>query len=203
MNGCQAGRSVNFAAMRLLETDGRMTDPARQLLSAVARVSEALLRDVRILPRDRNWLRFPWYRGSKGGGAFVMGDRIYLHRSLLEDRRSHDLLDLLAHEVGHLAHAERFDPTTAVGRARFVLWAAGHYLRSALTHGRHAYQLARIEQEAERGRWVLRELIKTVGIPTLTQVMNGPERMRSFLADHAARISDLHQRYPGWPVAQR
>lgn len=189
--------------MRLLEDDGRLGVPARLLLGAVARVPDALLHAARVLPRERNWLRFPWYRGSKGGGAFVMGDRIHVHRCLLEQQRSMDLLRLLAHEVGHLPHAARFGPGTATGRARFVIWTAGHYLRSALTNGRHAYQLSRIEQEAERGRWVLRELIRSVGSAAVQGAMHHPDGMQAFLVEQEALLSDLHRRYPGWPVIQR
>ena len=61
-----------FAAMWLLHTDGRLTLPVRLLLAAVSGVDAALLEQVRVWPRERNWLRFPWYTAAKGGGAFVM-----------------------------------------------------------------------------------------------------------------------------------
>ena len=143
-----------FAAMRLLEADGRLTEPVRILLGAVSGVEDELLRRVQVLPKHRNWLHFPWYAAAKGGGAFVMGDRIYAHQRFFLDAFTIHFLYLLAHEVGHLPHAARFGHT-AFGRMRFVCWATGHYLRSALRNGWHAHRLARIEQEAERGRWVL------------------------------------------------
>lgn len=198
MNGCHAGRMANFAAMRLLGTDGSLAPPVRALLAAVSGVDNTLLYQVRVWPKDRNWLRFPWYAAAQGGGAFVMGDRIYAHRKFFAPDEHRAFLLLLAHEVGHLRHAEPFG-FNALGRVRFVVWAAGHYLRSALRHGRHAHRLARIEQEAERGRWVLAQLINGTGI-SLDLLLADEEGMRSWLHHHATLIRDLHRQYPGWPL---
>ncbi|MBX2972178.1 MAG: hypothetical protein KF797_03660 [Flavobacteriales bacterium] len=187
--------------MRLLGTDGRLTHPARMLLSAASGVDASLLEQVRVYPKERNWLRFPWYPAAQGGGAFVMGGRIYAHRKFFAEQEHATFLFLLAHEVGHLPHAEPFG-FHSMGRARFVLWAAGHYLRSALRHGRHAHRLARIEQEAERGRWVLAQLLRRTQEP-LSAILSNEERMRSWLQRHEALLRELHRSYPGWPLDQR
>lgn len=188
---------ANFAAMRLLEVDGRLTTPVRLLLGAVSGVGDHLLDPVRVYPKERNWLRFPWYAAARGGGAFVMGDRIYAHRKFFATSESTSFLLLLAHEVGHLPHAEPFGSSNA-GKARFVLWAAGHYLRSAIRHGRQAHRYARIEQEAERGRWVLGALIKATAQAPLFAHLDDPERMREWLHRNRALITALHTGYPGW-----
>ncbi|MGV3637835.1 MAG: hypothetical protein ACO1NQ_09335 [Flavobacteriales bacterium] len=185
--------------MRSLEADGSLTGAARLLLGAVSGVPDGLLKAVRVFPRERNWLRFPWYAAAQGGGAFVMGDRIFAHRRFFEPGAERAFLFLLAHEVGHLPHAARFGASGAA-KARFICWAAGHYLRSALTHGRHAHRLARIEQEAERGRWVLAELVRrTTGDPPFRQFSDA-EAMTAWLQRHADTIAELHRRYPGWPL---
>jgi len=189
---------ANFVAMRLLGIDGSLTPSVRVLLAAVSGVDHALLEQVRVWPKERNWLHFPWYAAAQGGGAFVMGDRIYAHRKFFTPENHMAFLFLLAHEVGHLRHAEPFGFHT-MGRARFVCWAAGHYLRSALRNGRHAHRLARIEQEAERGRWVLSQLISATRTP-LAPLLTDEMAMRSWLHQHAALVHDLHRRYPGWPL---
>ena len=197
MNGCHAGRMANFAAMRLLESDGRLNTPTRLLLGAVSGVHDDLLTAVRILPKEYNWLRFPWYATAKGGGAFVLGDRIYAHRRFFAPQASRAFLFMLAHEVGHLPHAAHFG-FSGLGRTRFVLWAAGHYLRSALRHGREAHRLARIEQEAERGRWVLAALLNATASDPPFQLLHAADAMRSWLQRHGELLSSLHRNYPGW-----
>lgn len=190
---------ANFAAMRLLEADGRLTGAVRLLLGAVSGVPDGLLREVRVFPKERNWLRFPWYAASQGGGAFVMGDRIFAHRRFFDPHAHRAFLFLLAHEAGHLPHAARFG-TNSLAKARFVCWAAGHYLRSGLKHGRHAHRMARIEQEAERGRWVLAELTRlTASDPPFT-LLSDEQAMTAWLERHARTIAELHRRYPGWPL---
>lgn len=190
---------ANFAAMRLLEVDGRLTQPVRLLLGAVSGVDATLLDTVHVFPKERNWLRFPWYVAAKGGGAFVMGDRIFAHRRFFRDEHAVSFLYLLAHEVGHLPHAEPFG-STPLGKARFVLWAAGHYVRSGLKNGRHAHRLARIEQEAERGRWVLVELFKATAADPPLRHIGDKEAMRRWLERNASTIIDLHRAYPGWQL---
>lgn len=190
---------VNFVAMRLLGTNGELTPAAQLLLSAVSGVEAALLEVVRVFPKERNWLRFPWYAAAKGGGAFVMGDRIYAHQRFFAPDKAVPFLYLLAHEVGHLPHAAPFG-YGSVGKARFVLWAAGHYLRSAIRHGRHAHRLARIEQEADRGRWVLTELMRATATDPPLYHLNDATAMRQWLHAHRELINTLHRKYPGWPL---
>lgn len=188
---------VIFAAMRLLEDDGRLTEAARLLLGAVSGVPDELLGRARVSPRERNWLRFPWYPAAQGGGAFVMGDRIFAHERFFRAENTMDFIYLLAHEVGHLKHAERFGGS-AWGRTRFVCWAAGHYMRSGLRNGRNAHRLARIEQEAERGRWVLREVGKRLGNDPFAPCLNDAEAMKAWLQRNNKSIKDLYREYPGW-----
>ena len=196
MNGCHAGRMANFVAM-WLEKDGRLTRPTQKLLGAVSGVRAPLLASVRVFPKDHNWLHFPWYAAAKGGGAFVMGERISAHRHFFLPEHSPGFLFLLAHEVGHLPHAERFG-ASGLGRSRFVCWAAGHYLRSALLHGKHAHRLARIEQEAERGRWVLRELVQATQKDSVFAHMQDEAALSEWLQRHTALIASLHKAYKGW-----
>lgn len=193
---------ANFAAMRLLEGDGRFTEPVRMLLCAVSAVPDALMEQAKVLPKRRNWLRFPWYAAAKGGGAFVMGDRIYANHHFFEPQRHMRFLLLLAHEVGHFPHAAVFG-TSGWGKARFIGWAAVHYLRSGLVHGRRAHQLARIEQEAERGRWVLGELIKASPADPPWDHLADAKEMKKWLEARAPLLAELHHAYPGWPVDHR
>lgn len=193
---------ANFAAMRLLEADGSLTGAVRLLLGAVSGVPDELLREVRVFPKERNWLRFPWYAAAQGGGAFVMGDRIFAHRRFFEPHAQRAFLFLLAHEVGHLPHAARFG-TSTLAKVRFVCWASGHYLRSALKHGRYAHRMARIEQEAERGRWVLAELTRLTAADPPFAWLNDEQAMNGWLERHALAITELHRRYPGWPLPSR
>lgn len=194
LSGWQNGE---IRTVLLLENDGRLTEPVRLLLGAVSGVPDALLRSARVYPKEQNWLRFPWYAAAKGGGAFVMGDRIYAHRRFFRPENAQALLHLLAHEVGHLLHAQRFG-ATAWGRTRFVCWAAGHYFRSGLLHGRNAHRLARIEQEAERGRWVLRELSKRTGSDPLGPCLADAVAMRAWVSRNMDHIDVLQARYAGW-----
>jgi hypothetical protein len=190
---------ANFAAMRLLEADGRLTGGVRLLLGAVSGVPDGLLHAVRVFPKERNWLRFPWYAAAQGGGAFVMGDRIFAHQRFFEPGAYRAFLFLLAHEVGHLPHAARFG-ASSTAKARFVCWAAGHYLRSALAHGRHAHRLARTEQEAERGRWVLAELTRLTPAEPPFTLLSDEQAMQAWIQRHEHTIAELHRRYPGWPL---
>lgn len=183
--------------MRLLEADGRFSGPTRLLLAAVSGVPQALLAVVRVRSKDHNWLRFPWYSEAKGGGAFVLGDRIFVHPRLLQQGERRACLLLLAHEVGHLPHAAHFG-FGGLGRTRFVLWAAGQYLGSALRHGRHAHREAQMEQEAERGRWVLTALLRATTNDPPFLALEEVAAMLTWLHRHASLIEDLHRRYPGW-----
>lgn len=147
----------------LLDAEGRLTPVVQRLLLAVAPVDAGSLARVQVLPHTRNLLRFPWYPARRGG-AFVLGERIYmLKRSLRgaytdEATEQHASLLLLAHEVGHLPQAARSGLTFS-GKLRYVLRAARQYMWSALRHGRRAHDMAPLELEADEGRWVLSRLI--------------------------------------------
>lgn len=176
-------------------------EATRLLLHAVSGVPMRLLEQARVLPRSANWLHFPWYAASKGGGAFVLGQRIYVSRERL-DGPPLKLLLLLAHEVGHLPQAERFG-WSAWGRTRFVVWAASQYLVSFVRHGRNAHRKASLEQEAQRGRWVLAELLRDSGDPKDHPVLeiiqrNDPVAMRAWLSAQAGAVAELHRVYAGW-----
>lgn len=184
--------------MRILEPDGRPSAAVCSLLAAVAAIPRASLDGLRVLPRSANLLGFPWYSRSKGGGAFVLGKRVYISGNFLEDKADPmALLLLLAHEVGHLPHAAPFG-LGALGRTGFVLWCAGHYASSYLRHGPIGHRKARIEQEAERGRWVLQRLISRTKADPLSRVMDDELEMHDWLIRNAAILKELHARYPGW-----
>lgn len=190
---------VIFAVVRLIDEQDRLLPPVAELLAAVSGVDLALVMEARVVSRRRNWLRFPWYAASRGGGAFVMGRSIYAHDHFLNGSKEALLpfLLLLSHEVGHLPHAARFH-RKAWGSARFVFWAAGQYALSFLRHGRQAHRRARIEQEAERGRWVLQALFNEGGRSSLINALNDRDRMRSWLLERKAFIANAHAHYPGW-----
>ena len=138
------------------------------LLSAVTGLPEELLRTVRIRPRGRNWLHAPWYPATEGGGAMVIGDRIYVSPMHEPQRIAGDRERLLrwtllmAHEVMHVGQARRFG-YTASGRLRFLAWAGANYARSFINHGRAAHAKAAFEIEAEQGRQALRKLMNATG----------------------------------------
>ncbi|MEZ4740824.1 MAG: hypothetical protein R2818_16040 [Flavobacteriales bacterium] len=191
--------------MPILERNGQLRPAAKALLHAVSRVPMDLLDTCRVLPRKRNWLSFPWYSARSGGGAFVLGRHIYVSGNLLGiDRGSQQrLLFLLAHEVGHLPHAAGFK-FTALGRTRFVIWSALHYAGSYLRHGRSGYRKARIEQEAERGRWVLEQLFKVRPAEPAIQelfdlVLDGNQQeVAERIVLLSSTLQRLHVAYPGW-----
>jgi len=187
------------SAMRILEEDGHLTPATQLLLGAVSKVPLPLLDAVQVFDRKENWLHFPWYSKRSGGGAFVMGVRIYASTVLLRDQNDSptSFLLLLAHEVGHLPHAARFG-SNGSGRATFIVWAMGHYMISYLRHGRHGHRKARIEQEAERGRWVLRNLIASTNSDPLLAVLENEGNMSTWLVRHESTIDRLHRDYPGW-----
>lgn len=176
----------------LLDATGRFTASTRLLLRAVAGVDTALLEAAIVRPHTDNWLRFPWYPAARGG-ACVIGRSIYLQGRQWRGthmRTGHELLHtllILAHEVGHLPQAAGFG-TDALGRTRFVVWAAWQYFISALRHGRHAHDRAPLEIEAEEGRRVLARLL---------QVPGASGRIQSLLA--ADEVDDML----GWLATQR
>ena len=145
----------------------RLNEATVLLLARVTGVEASLLRSVELRPRERNWLRAPWF-GESPGGAMVLGDRIYLSQALfMAPTAGHPVtqlqwLLLLAHEVVHVQQAQRFG-SGASSRMRFAFWAAGQYAHSFLVNGRNAYHQARFEREAEAGRNTLRALLQRTG----------------------------------------
>jgi len=145
----------------------RLNEATVLLLCRVTGVDGALLRTVELRPRERNWLRAPWF-GEDPGGAMVLGRRIYLSRTLFHAPRSTDphiqmqWLLLLAHEVVHVQQGRHFG-IGAWGRTGFVLWAAAQYTRSFFFNGTKAYRHAGFELEAEAGRSALRQLLQRTG----------------------------------------
>jgi hypothetical protein len=198
---CQMLGTSELRSMPILD-DGRLYPATIALLHAVSGVPLALLENCRVLPRRFNLLRFPWYSMRSGGGAFVLGERIYASGNFFSGSRTDDraLLFLLAHEVGHLPHAAAF-PYSAAGKLRFILWSAAQYLASYLRHGNEGYRKARIEQEAERGRWVLRSLLASLPDP---QDLMGPvlegnnSEMEKVVRSLQVDIDLLHTQYPRW-----
>ena len=191
--------------MPILEDNGQLRPAAKTSLHAVSRMPMQLLDECRVLPRRANWLSFPWYSARSGGGAFVLGRRIYVSANLLgTDRNAQwQLLLLLAHEVGHLPHADAF-PLNAFGRTRYILWSTMHYAGSYLRQGRSGYRKARIEQEAERGRWVMRRLFDPHAMEQAHQglfdliLMGNEQAVRERLTLLQPSLERWHATYPGW-----
>lgn len=162
-----------------------------------------LLVECKVHPARRNWLRFPWYSQRSGGGAIAVVDRIHASSRFFDpDGNATDFLMLLAHEVGHLVHAEHY-PASRLGRTRFVLWATGHYVRSFVRNGRNWHRKAPIEQEAERGRWVLRQLLATSGSSAAKELLghvhtNNTQAVGEWLLQRNDLVERLHADYPGW-----
>ncbi|MCB0782129.1 MAG: hypothetical protein KDC03_21795, partial [Flavobacteriales bacterium] len=155
----------------LLTDDGCLTPVAVDLLAALAAVDRELLVRARVKRTGGDVLWFPWYRRRRGGGAFVVGRTIRFTpnwyaatgygRSSFGDRSRRSTLRWLmhlAHEVGHLPQAERFGQQ-ALGRLRYLLAFAGQYGSRALLGRWPVHDGAPLEREADRGRWVLRELL--------------------------------------------
>lgn len=174
----------------------------RVLLHGVTGVAMPLLERARVKPHTTNWLHFPWYP-AKRGGAFVLGERIYLLRRSLDGalRGGADELPsllLLTHEVGHLPQAARFGPH-AWGRTRFVLWATGQYARSALRNGLNAHDRAHLELEADEGRWILHRILSTDAnaVHRVQQALRADDdkAMLTWVHEHAARIAALRADY--------
>ncbi|MBK6549541.1 MAG: hypothetical protein IPG11_03880 [Flavobacteriales bacterium] len=187
--------------MRTLDTEHRITPTIALLLAAVSGVPLVAIQRATIVPSATHWLRLPWYRRA-GGGAMVLGERIHVSTAALTDERDPSrLLFLLAHEVGHLPHAARFGKDR-IGRLHFFLWAAGHYARSSLRYGAEGYRLSRIEQEADHGRWVLRELLRRTGTSPET-LPTDPMMMSAWIEDHAHELAELHSAYPKRITAER
>ena len=130
-----------------------------------------------------------WYAAS-GYGRSSFGD--HSRRSTLR------WLMHLAHEVGHLPQAERFGQH-ALGRLRYLLAFAGHYGSRALMGRWPVHDGAPLEQEADRGRWVLRELLvqdRRKGLLLVKAVQAGDrDAVLGWLRQSTPLIGQLQTRY--------
>ena len=195
----------------LLTDDGCLTPVAVDLLAALAAVDRELLVRARVKRTGGDVLWFPWYRRRRGGGAFVVGRTIrftpnwyaatgYGRSSFGDHSRRSTLRWLmhLAHEVGHLPQAERFGQH-ALGRLRYLLAFAGQYGSRALLGRWPVHEGAPLEREADRGRWVLRELLvrdRRKGLLLVKAVQTGDDAFIShWLQDHASPLTTLHAHY--------
>ncbi|HEX2616160.1 MAG TPA: hypothetical protein VHL57_01395 [Flavobacteriales bacterium] len=148
-----------------IRTDGRLTEAAVIALHAVSGVPMDLLRAARIRPATRNWLRAPWY-GYARGGALTLGRSIYFTRRYFDPQALADgsiastwaWLKLLAHEVGHLPQAARYG-YSALGLTRYLAAFTAQYGSRALTFRKAVHDGAKLEIEADKGRWVLMNLV--------------------------------------------
>lgn len=123
------------------------------LLHLVSGVEKSLITKARIYPRSP--LRYiPWYRSTKGGGAITLGSKNWQSITFTDNFFSADQkkysgraygdqidtwLRLAAHEVGHLAHAQKF------GSLFIYLWV---FIYQYLLHG---HDKAPLEIEADQG----------------------------------------------------
>ena len=195
----------------LLTDDGRLTPMAVELLAALSAVRPDLLEGARVRPTGARVLWFPWYRRRRGGGAFVVGRTIRFTpnwyaatgygRSSFGDRSRRSTLRWLmhlAHEVGHLPQAERFGQQ-ALGRLRYLLAFAGQYGSRALLGRWPVHDGAPLEREADRGRWVLRELLvqdRRKGLLLVKAVQAGDrDAVLGWLRQATPLIGQLQTRY--------
>ena len=195
----------------LLTDDGRLTPMAVDLLAALAAVDRELLIRARVIRTGADVLWFPWYRRRRGGGAFVVGRTIrftpnwyaasgYGRSSFGDHSRRSTLRWMLhlAHEVGHLPQAERFGQH-ALGRLRYLLAFAGQYGSRALLGRWPVHDGAPLEREADRGRWVLRELLvqdRRKGLLLVKAVQAGNRNaVLDWLQQSTPLIGQLQTRY--------
>ena len=195
----------------LLTDDGCLTPVAVDLLAALAAVDRELLVRARVKRTGGDVLWFPWYRRRRGGGAFVVGRTIrftpnwyaasgYGRSSFGDHSRRSTLRWLmhLAHEVGHLPQAERFGQQ-ALGRLRYLLAFAGQYGSRALLGRWPVHDGAPLEREADRGRWVLRELLvqdRRKGLLLVKAVQAGDrDAVLGWLRQATPLIGQLQTRY--------
>lgn len=184
--------------------DGRLTEAAVIALHAVSGVRKELLREARIRPAGRNWLRAPWY-GYARGGALTMGRSIYFTRRYFDPQALADgsisstwaWLKLLAHEVGHLPQAERYG-YSAWGVARYLAAFTAQYGSRALTFRKGVHDGAQLEIEADKGRWALMQVI--TGEAATHPLVWAVHTDDSLAADiwhtaHRSELEDLQWRY--------
>ncbi len=196
------------APRALITPEDRLTAAAIELLAPIARVDRALLQAARIRPATANWLRAPWYRPHRGGGAITIGRTLFFNRNWFAAQGPGSRGDgsvestwrwimHLAHEVGHLPQAERHGRHLA-GRTAYVSRFAGQYLWGALTLRKRVHDDAPLEREADRGRWVLMRLVGTAHAHPLIQALHAgdADAVAHWCRAHAAEIDMAHAAYP-------
>ena len=106
-------------------------------------------------------------------------------------------LRLLAHEVGHLTHAEHFG-LSAWGRSKYIAAFTWQYTSRALTFRFPVHDGSRLEKEADMGRWVLTQAI---GNDPLTHPLvlalhaNDERAAHAWCVSCAPQLSALRARY--------
>jgi hypothetical protein len=196
------------APTALVTPGSSLSEAAIALLLPFTHVHRDLLEKARIRPAAANWLRAPWYRPHRGGGAITIGCTIFFNRNWFSTRgpgahgdgsvRStwHWIMHL-AHEAGHLPQAHRHGHHL-VGRTAYVTRFASQYLWAGLS-GKHMHDDAPLEREADRGRWVL---ARVVGDTPLTHPLvaalhaGNAAGVKNWCRDNADRIEAAHQAYP-------
>lgn len=161
--------SIVPAPGTLVDAEGALTPLACTVLHAVSGAPMHVLKAARIRRSEQNWMRAPWYRYHRGG-AITVGRTIWFTRKWFATDGHGDgsvvgtwrWLQHLAHEVGHLAQAERYGHGLW-GRSRYVLHFAMQYGWRAITFKRAVHDGAPLEIEADMGRWVLVELVGRAG----------------------------------------
>ena len=192
------------APSSLVQADAHLTPFARLALNTVTGVPMHLLDSVRIRPARANWLRVPWYRYHRGG-AMTVGRTIWFTRKWFDAEGYGDgsvaatwnWLQHLAHEVGHLPQAERFG-FGLLGKARYVMAFAKEYGGRAAMLKSDVHDGAPLEIEADRGRWVLIQLVGGTPLahPLVLGLHEGDEgSMRELITGLTDRIADLSRAY--------
>lgn len=178
-------------------------------LAAVSGVDRELIEACRIAQRRDHWLRLPWYRASRGGGAIALGLTIRFTGNWFRTdgvhaygdgslRSTWHWLRHLAHEVGHLPQARSYG-LHAKGRLRYVAAFAAQYGLRAITLQGHVHDGAPLERQADRGRWVL---VRLAGASPLSHPLvlavhhDDAEAVRSWCAAHANAVREAHNAYP-------
>ena len=123
------------------------------LLALVSGVDHELIHNTKVYSRSPSRY-LPWYPAAKGGGAITLGSTAWQSITFTENFFADDValygrcayannlfvwLRLAAHEVGHLAHAQKYKSLIV-----YLLVFAYQYLR-------YGHDAAPLEKEADRG----------------------------------------------------
>jgi hypothetical protein len=192
------------APKTLVDEQGALTPLACTVLHAVSGVPVHLLQAARIRRSHQNWLRAPWY-GYHRGGAITVGRTIWFTRKWFAPDGYGDgtqestwrWLQHLAHEVGHLAQAERYG-LGLMGTSRYLAHFTLQYGWRAITFKRAVHDGASLEIEADMGRWVLVELVGSSGAmhQLIRAVHEGRSAdVRDWCDQHGDRIQLASARY--------